>query len=72
MRDTASNLHKRNPMTVSHNIQVEAGATANTEMAICSTILLGKVDAAGSYNVNGHVVSIEELQQQLRNSRDRN
>ena len=57
---------------VSRNIQTKIGATANTEMAICSTILLGKVDAAGSYNVNGHVMSIEELQEQLGNLRDRN
>ena len=55
----------------SRNIQTKIGATANTEMAICSTILLGKVDATGSYNVDGHAVSIEELQEQLGNSRDR-
>jgi hypothetical protein len=54
------------------NIRAEVGATADAERAICSAILLGKVDATGSYNVNGHVVSIEELQEQLGNLRDRN
>ena len=57
---------------VSRNIQTEVGAATDTEMAICSTILLGKVDATGSYNVNGHAASIEELQEQLGNLRDRN
>jgi hypothetical protein len=56
----------------SRNVQTDVGAATDTEMAICSTILLGKVDATGSYNVDGHAVSIEELQEQLGNLRDRN
>ena len=53
------------------NVRAEVRATADAEKAICSAILLGKVDATGSYNVNGHVASIEELQEQLGNLRDR-
>ena len=54
------------------NVRAEVRATADAEKAICSAILLGKVDATGSYNVNGHAASIEELQERLGNLRDRN
>ena len=54
------------------SVRAEVGAMADAEKAICSAILLGKVDATGSYNVNGHAASIEELQEQLGNLRDRN
>ena len=51
----------------------EIRTTANAEIAnICSTILLGKVNAAGSFNVNGQVMSIQELQKQIGNLQDRN
>lgn len=60
---------KNNPGTSSAEIR----ATANAEIAtICSTILLGKLDADGSYNVNGQVMSIQELQNQLGKLQDRN
>ena len=51
----------------------EIRATANAEIAtICSTILLGKLNVNGSYNVNGQVMSIQELQKQIGNLQDRN
>ena len=50
----------------------EIRAMANAEMStIISTILLGPLNADGSYNVNGQVMSIEELQDQLGNLQDR-
>ena len=53
------------------NTRAEVRTAADTEKTICSAILLGKVDATGSYNVDGHAASIEELQEQLGNLRDR-
>ena len=51
----------------------EIRTTANAEIAtICSTILLGKPNVDGSYNVNGQVTSIQELQKQIGNLQDRN
>ena len=52
------------------NVRAEVRTTADAEKTICSAILLGKVDATGSYNVDGHAASIEELQERLRNLRD--
>ena len=64
---------QREPRTeVDHDVHAETGTTSDAEKAIISAILLGKVDATGSYNVNGHAASIEDLQEQLRNLRDRN
>ena len=48
------------------NIRVEVRTAADPEKAICEAIMLGKVDATGSYNVDGHAESIEELQERLR------
>ena len=48
------------------NIRVEVRTAADPEKAICEAIMLGKVDATGSYNVDGHAESIEELQRRLR------
>ena len=52
------------------NTRAEVRTAADTEKTICSAILLGKVDATGSYNVDGHAASIEELQEQLGNLPD--
>ena len=49
------------------NIRVEVRTAADPEKAICEAIMLGKVDATGSYNVDGHAESIEDLQERLRN-----
>ena len=48
------------------NIRIEVRTAADPEKAICEAILLGKVDATGSYNVDGHAESIEDLQERLR------
>ena len=57
---------------VNCNVRMETDATADAERAIVSAILLGQVNAKGSYNVNGHAASIEDLQERLGNLRDRN
>ena len=48
------------------NIRVEVRTATDPEKAICEAIMLGKVDATGSYNVDGHAESIEDLQERLR------
>ena len=48
------------------NVRIEVRTAADPEKAICEAILLGKVDATGSYNVDGHAESIEDLQERLR------
>ena len=48
------------------NIRIEVRTAADPEKAICEAILFGKVDATGSYNVDGHAESIEDLQERLR------
>ena len=48
------------------NIRIEVRTAADPEKAIYEAILLGKVDATGSYNVDGHAESIEDLQERLR------
>ena len=56
-----------------HNIPAEIRATANAEIAtICRTILQGKPDVDGSYNVNGQVMSLQELHRQIGNLQDQN
>ena len=52
--------------TENRNIRVEVRTAADPEKAIYEAILLGKVDATGSYNVDGHAESIEDLQKRLR------
>ena len=52
--------------TDNRNIRVEVRTAADPERAICDAIMLGKVDATGSYNVDGHAESIEDLQERLR------
>ena len=52
--------------TDNRNIRVEVRTAADPEKAICEAIMLGKVDAIGSYNVDGHAESIEDLQERLR------
>ena len=52
--------------TDNRNIRVEVKTAADPERAICDAIMLGKVDATGSYNVDGHAESIEDLQERLR------
>ena len=52
--------------TENRNIRVEVRTAADPEKAICEAIMLGKVDAIGSYNVDGHAESIEDLQKRLR------
>ena len=62
---------QKNPYDMDNrSIRVEVRTAADPEKAICSAIMLGKVDATGSYNVDGHAASIEELQERLRNLRD--
>ena len=48
------------------NVRIEVRTAADPEKAICEAIMLGKVDATGSYNVDGHAESIEDLQERLR------
>ena len=48
------------------NIRIEVKTATDPEKAICEAIVLGKVDTTGSYNVDGHAESIEELQGRLR------
>ena len=49
-----------------YNASAEPGITANTEIAtICRTILQGTLKVDGSYNVNGQVMSLQELQRQI-------
>ena len=45
---------------------MEIKTAADPERVICEAIMLGKVDAIGSYNVDGHAESIEDLQERLR------
>ena len=59
--------------TKHRNTPAEIGVTTNAEIAtICRTILQGKPNVDSSYNVNGQVMLLQELQRQIGNLQDRN
>ena len=59
--------------TKHHNTPAELIATANAKIAtICRTILQGKPNNDGTYNVNEQVMSLQELQGQIGDLQDRN
>ena len=59
--------------TTYRNIPAKLRATANAKLAtICCTALQGKPNVDGTYNVNGQVMLLQELQKQIRHLEHRN